>query len=187
MAKFGFYRDNIQESKLHSVIRWIVDILAVAALAVFFVAEFGDTEAMVGRSMDPTLASGDVVLLNRISQDLVPLERFDVILFELPDGTGRTSIKRVVGLPGESVQIAGGELLIDGEAVESEHTAQPFTIGGVAEETVTLGEDEFFVLGDNAGSSEDSRFAGVGNVRKEDIAGRVWFCISPAEHVGFVR
>lgn len=187
MAKFGFYRDNIEQSRLQIGIRWIVDILAVAALAVFLVAELGNSMTVVGRSMEPTLASGDVVLVNEISQDLIPLRRFDVIVFSMPDSSERTSIKRVAGLPGETVQIIDGVLLINGEAVESEYYREPFTIGGTAEELLTLGSDEYFVLGDNAGSSEDSRFSGVGNVRTDQVLGRVWFCISPTEHVGFIH
>ncbi len=187
MAKFGFYRDNIENSPLQIVIRWLVDILAVAALGIFVVAEWGNPHTVVGRSMEPALYSGDVVLVSRFSRHLAPVERFDIIEFDLADGTGKTSLKRVVGLPGETIQITGGQLLIDSQPVDMEEYEDILTVGGTAEEPLTLGEDEFFVLGDNPGSSQDSRFSAVGNIPQEHILGRVWFRIAPTERFGGVQ
>ena len=93
----------------------------------------------------------------------------------------------MVGLPGERIQIIGGYVYIDGELLDEGDTYDKISDPGIAENEVILGSDEYFVLGDNRNSSEDSRSGNIGPVKKETIAGKAWFHLSSEkEPMGFV-
>ena len=140
---------------------------------------------MNGQSMEPVLASGDVVLLNRLAYDLGKPNRFDIIAFR--QGDSAVSIKRVIGLPGETVQIRDQAVYINGERLEAEGGLEDVSIAGAAEFPVELSENEYFVLGDNRDSSEDSRFSGTGNVKREQILGKVWLRLEPFSEFGLIH
>ncbi len=177
-----FY-ENRDANRLHGIVSWIVDIIVMITLAVFVVHSFGSRVEMRGSSMRPVLESGDVVLMNRLIYDLGSPKRFDVVAFAKGDST--LNIRRVIGLPGETVQITNGMVYINGEPLETENEQLSLAaIAGVAEYPVELGEDEYFLLGDNRDSSEDSRFEGTGNVSREQIVGKVWLKISPFQEMG---
>ena len=176
-----------EQGKLKTLLSWCVDIVAVITLAVFVVMMFGTKVTVSGRSMEPTAGGGEVVLLNKLWYNFSEPKRMDVIAFHTPDGDTKTYVKRVVGLPGETVQITDGKLYIDGTETSLPGTAGTITLPGLAEQGVTLKEDEYFVLGDNPETSEDSRFANVGNVHRTQIEGRVWFRVSPFNRIGFVK
>ena len=128
--------------------------------------------------MTPLLKSEEVVLMNRLSYDFGNPDRFDVVVFQRDDK--KANVKRVIGLPGEEIQIKGGFIYINGKKLEAEDgKLEQVALAGLAEEPVKLGEDEYFLLGDNRESSEDSRFSNVGNVHKDQILGKVWIRISP--------
>ncbi|MCD7744188.1 MAG: signal peptidase I [Lachnospiraceae bacterium] len=179
-------------TKISSIFRktllWIFELLVVILFAYVVVYYFGQTRTNIGQSMDTTLSGGDTVLLNTLAYQFGTPQRGDVIAFK-PNGssTAYTSIKRVIGLPGETIQIKDGMIYIDGEVYLEEQSYPAMTNGGMAEEGVTLGDREYFVLGDNRNNSEDSRFADVGVVTGDSIEGKVWFVISPSEHRGFVE
>ena len=107
-------RKGAGAGKLRTLLGWGVDIVAVIALALFVVMMFGDRIAMSGRSMEPTLNNGDVVLLNKLWYNFTGPDRMDVVAFEVPGDDTKIYIKRIVGLPGETVQIRDGALYIDG-------------------------------------------------------------------------
>ncbi len=115
-------------------------------------------------------------------------KRGDVIAFK-PNGsgTGHSSIKRVIGLPGETIQIKDGMIYIDGEVYLEKKSYPVITNPGMASDGITLGNQEYFVLGDNRNNSVDSRFADVGTVNASYIEGKVWFVLSPSEHRGMVK
>lgn len=138
--------------------------------------------------MNPVLHNGDIILVNQIVYDASNPKRGDVIVFK-PDGNEDLHVymKRIVGLPGETIQIKDGKLYIDGKELEEEYKTTAIEDAGVAAEEIKLKKDEYFVLGDNRMASEDSRSQKVGNVKKTDIEGKVWFVISPKEHVGFLK
>lgn len=138
--------------------------------------------------MRPALQNGDIVLMNRLVYNASKPKRGDVIAFK-PNGNENAhySIKRVVGLPGETVQIKDGTIYIDGEEHVEDIYAFEIESPGIAEEPVKLGEGEYFVMGDNHTSSDDSRMADVGNVKREDIYGKVWFVASFGSNFGFVK
>jgi signal peptidase I len=163
---------------------WIVDIAVALALAWFCLHSFGTQVQIAGQSMSPLLESGDVVLMNRLIYDISSPRVGDVVVFEREDH--KQNVKRVMGVPGDVVQIRDGWLYINGERYEDEDLGAA-VLAGIAESPVELGEGEYFLLGDNRDCSEDSRFANVGNVKEEQILGKVWLCIFPVTHLRLIR
>lgn len=170
------------------IARWTVEIVVVCLLAVILVVSFGQRVSIAGDSMSPALKNGDVLLVNRLVYNARKPERGDIIAFR-PNGNENAHymVKRVVGLPGETVQIQDGQVYIDGKVLVKDIYCYDITIPGVAAEPVELGENEYFVLGDNHESSDDSRMADVGNVKREDIYGKVWFVANFSSDFGLVK
>jgi signal peptidase I, bacterial type len=161
---------------------WVVDVTVVLAFAWFVLHSFGVQIVIAGQSMTPLLNSEDVVLMNKLIYDFKKPERLDVVVFEREDK--KSNVKRVIGLPGEVVQIQGGYVYIDGERLEAADELERVSLAGLAENPIELAEDEYFLLGDNRDSSEDSRFVNVGNVKRQQILGKVWFRIHPLMDIG---
>lgn len=166
------------------VVRWVVNIVVVMALAWFLVYEFAIQIPVSGNSMQPILDANDVVLVNRLAYDIGAPERFDIVVFEREDK--KKNVKRVIGLPGETIQIKDGLLYIDGAPLKAENGLEKVSLAGRAGKPVTLSEDEYFLLGDNRDSSEDSRFSNIGNIKKEQILGKVWFRVLPILKFNFI-
>ena len=167
---------------------WAFQILLVIMIAYMLVYFFGQSRTNIGQSMDTTLTGGDVVLINILAYSMKEPERGDIISFK-PNGndSSRSSIKRVVGLPGETIQIVDGMIQIDGKTYLEEKDFPVISNPGMAAEPIKLSGTEYFVLGDNRNNSEDSRFADVGLVSSDMIEGKVWFVLSPAAHRGFLK
>ena len=183
------FRDLNQErreiSPLHSMIYWIADVAVVLVLAVFVVLFFCHRVTVTGQSMDPTLGASDVVLVDRVDYHFDEPARFDVIVFEKENNRAvKKYVKLVIGLPGETVQIIEEIVYIDGEPLKGEAGLEHVTLAGLASRPIVLGPNEYFVLGDNRDSSEDSRFSNIGNVKREEIQGRVWLRVSPFSKFG---
>lgn len=136
--------------------------------------------------MNPVLENGDIVLVNRIVYNAVSPKRGDIIAFK-PKGNENAHyyIKRIAGLPGETVEIIENSIYINGNKIEEDYKTTDIDDVGIASEKITLGGDEFFVLGDNRENSEDSRNADVGNVKRSYIYGEVWFTVSPRKNIGW--
>lgn len=137
--------------------------------------------------MNPVLENGDVVLVNRIVYNAASPKRGDIIAFK-PKGNENAHyyIKRIVGLPGETVEIIENSIYINGQKIEEDYKVTDIGDVGIASEEITLGGDEYFVLGDNRENSEDSRNADVGNIKRSYIYGKIWFTVSPRKNMGFV-
>lgn len=176
------------KEKLRSTLLWLFEIAVVVLFAFVLVYFFGQARTNVGQSMELTLADGDRVLLNTLSYRIGSPKRNDIVAFK-PNGssTSHTHIKRVVALPGETVQIINGMIYING-SVYLEKTDYPsMNDSGLAGEPITLGVKEYFVLGDNRNNSEDSRYADIGLVNSDYIEGKVWFRISPTDAIGIIE
>ncbi len=132
-----------------------------------------------GPSMLNTLHNGDNLIVEKVSYRFHDPRRFDIIVFYPygPEDKEDYYVKRVIGLPGETVQIIGKDIYIDGNILEEDYGKDPITDPGEARNPILLGEDEFFVLGDNREVSEDSRI--FGPVEKSNISGHVIFRIYP--------
>ena len=158
----------------------VMELLVGGAVAVFlaFVLVFsiGMRTSVIGDSMEPSLHNGQEILMNRILYRISMPKRGDVIVF-LPNGNQNTHfyVKRVVGLPGETVQIREGNVYIDGVLLTENELFDKIADPGIAQSELLLGSDEFFVLGDNRNSSEDSRSGNIGAVKKDSIIGKAWF------------
>ncbi len=176
-----------KNSLLRRILIWVFQILVVVLFAYVLVYFFGQMRTNIGHSMDVTLTGGDTVLLNTFSYQFGSPKRGDVISFK-PNGSSSvySSIKRVIGLPGETIQIKDGMIYIDGTLYLEKKDYPAINDPGIAEEGITLGEKEYFVLGDNRNNSEDSRSPEVGAVLSDYIEGKVWFVLSPAAHRGFL-
>ncbi len=190
MSGLSFRRrkKRINMAALQGAFIWIGEVVLAFGLACILVYFFGLSLSNVGQSMEPGIYSGDKVLVNRLAYRVKAPGYGDLIVFK-PHGNENAHyhIKRVVGLPGDTITIESGRVFIDGELLEEKVLTEKMDNAGVAEGGVTLGADEFFVLGDNRNNSEDSRSADIGNVRREDILGEAWFLISPRERFGWLQ
>ena len=166
---------------------WILQIAIVCGFAFIAVWYFGQRVSTIGDSMNPILKNGDIVLVNRIVYDASSPKRGDIIVFK-PNGNENlhSYIKRIVGLPGETVQIVDNVIYIDGEPVEEKWEVTGSTEAGLAGEEITLAGDEFFVLGDNRENSEDSRMPDIGNVKRSEIEGKAWFVVTFGGRFGWI-
>lgn len=175
------------------MIKDILEVLVGSVVAVFlaFVIIFsvGMRTSVIGDSMEPALYNGQEILMNRIIYRLSTPKRGDVIVF-LPNGNQNSHfyVKRVVGLPGETVQIRDGRVYIDGLLLNEDDLLDEMVDPGIAQNELLLGQDEFFVLGDNRNSSEDSRSGNIGAVKKDNIVGKAWFHMTAGEvSVGLIE
>ncbi len=186
-AKLHFLREKIHWSKKEAAL-WIAEIAIVCALAVILVFYFGQRVSNAGDSMRPELKNGDVVLVNRLVYNAMTPKRGDIVAFK-PNGRENAHyyIKRIIGLPGETVQIREGKVYINGKEQKEDIFVSEIEKPGVAQEEITLGEQEYFVLGDQAASSDDSRMADIGNVKRSEIYGKIWFNTSVGSNFGFVK
>ena len=169
----------------------LVIYVAFVALFVFLILHFvGQRTVVNGDSMDDTLKDGQSLIMDKISYRFHDPERFDIVIFPGPEeaGLGEKAyfIKRVIGLPGESVQINDGKVYIDGEELKEDTygITDYIEYAGIAEESITLEEDEYFCLGDNRPVSFDSRYKEVGPVTKGEIVSKVWIRIWPFSKFG---
>ena len=174
--------------KISSVLLWIFEIAVVILFAFVLVYFFGQVRTNIGSSMELTLADGDRVLLDRLSYSVGSPKRNDIIAFK-PNGssTSHTHIKRVIGLPGETIQIMDGIIYINGKVYLEKADYPLMTNSGLASEPITLDVKEYFVLGDNRNDSEDSRYADIGLVNLDYIEGKVWLRIVPTDSFGRVE
>ena len=203
--KTGYRRRNAQtpgvghlptaKKKIHlnlemiaSTFTWIFKIVVTCLVAFVAVWYWGQRVSTVGDSMSPVLKNADVVLVNRIVYNASSPKRGDVIVFK-PKGNENSHYytKRIVGLPGETVQIVENQVYINGKKLEEDYKTTKIDTAGIAGEKLKLGGDEYFVLGDNRKNSEDSRSADIGKVKRSYIYGKAWFVASPKKDWGFVK
>lgn len=179
--------DFDKESKRPLVMRilieifiWAAQIAAVIFLAYFIIYYALEKTEMPGISMESTLSDGDPIIINKLSYRFSNPKRFDVIVFKQ---TGKEhsyyNVKRIIALPGETIQIKDGIIYINDEPIEDIVNADEMKNYGLADEAITLEENEYFVLGDNRNNSEDSRFASVGMIRREEIIGKAFIRLKP--------
>lgn len=167
--------------------QWIL-LVFVAVIVGYAVVTFGfQTVTVVGPSMNPTLSDSQVVMVNKLAYKVSDVKRYDVIAYSRVDGDGYYDIKRVIGLPGETVRISNGDIYINGERRSDVPFTMTIQISGVAEEDVTLGDEEYFVMGDNVNNSEDSRYTNVGNISKTEITGKIVRILLPRSDKGKVK
>lgn len=169
------------------LLSWVMYLGFVLLLTWFILTFIGQRTVVDGRSMNATLNDRDNLIVEKLSYRFNDPERFDIIVFP-PYGTKEYYIKRIIGMPGETVQIdSEGNIFINDELLEENYGLETIKHPGRALEPVTLGEDEYFVLGDNRNNSIDSRDERVGNIKRDAIIGRAWVRIWPLADIGFLK
>lgn len=170
------------------IISWALYLIFVVALVYVIITFVGQRTVVDGRSMNPNLNDGDNLIVEKLSYRFRDPQRFDIIVFPPQGAPNEHYIKRIIGLPGETVQIDyEGNIYINGEILEEDYGLETIQNPGRAAEPVTLGEDEYFVLGDNRNNSTDSRTEKVGNVKRSTITGRAWVRIWPLSDFGVLK
>ena len=185
---FGKEKKKVNIPIVKEVITWIVEILIVLAIAFVFVCYIGLRTSVVGQSMSPTLENRQEILVNRFIYSITNPKPNDIVVF-LPNGNEKSHyyVKRVIAVPGDKVQIKDGAVYVNGELFDEKAETAAILDAQLAAEEIELGEDEYFVLGDNRNNSEDSRYANIGNVKKEYIIGKAWFIVSPRHKFGLMQ
>lgn len=168
---------------LHTIL-WLAAVIVLSWFLITFVAQRTDVN---GTSMVPTLEDGDQLIADKITYRFRDPQRFDIIIFPYQYAENTYFIKRIIGLPGETVRIdEQGNIYINGEVLHENYGYETMEYAGLAEEEIQLGDDEYFVLGDNRNVSEDSRYPDVGNIHRADIIGRAWLRIYPFSKFGLL-
>ena len=163
-------------------VRELIETLALT-LVIFLLVRFAAPNFRIeGFSMEPNFHDGQYLFVNRIVYMLHPPERGDVIVLIPPTSTSRDYIKRVIGLPGERVEILPGRVLIDGQELKEPYPLNP---GTYSFGPVTVGSGEYFVLGDNRDNSSDSHSWGM--LAAKQIIGRAWITYWPLDMIGWVQ
>lgn len=176
------------ERKVRELFGWVLYI-AVLVCAVHLITTYvGQRTVVAGDSMLNTLHDKDNLIIDKISYQLREPERYEIIVFPYRHSEDTYYIKRIIGLPGETVQIKDGYVYINGEKLNESYGREVIEADkyGIATEPVELGKDEYFVLGDNRNESADSREANVGILHRDDLIGRAWVRIWPLEDFGII-
>lgn len=172
----NFYhkKKKISTSLIREIFSWITVIFLAVFLAFVLTYFVGLRTSVIGVSMEPGLTNGQGILVNRFAYRMLSPKAGDVVVF-LPNGNQNAHyyVKRVVAVPGQTVLIEDGILYVDGEPYDEE-IVDLIASAGIAENEIRLESDEYFVMGDNFNSSEDSRSANIGPIHKSTIIGRAW-------------
>ena len=185
---FGKEKKKVNVPIVKEVVAWTLECVIVLVIAFVFVYFIGLRTSVLGQSMAPTLENRQEIMINRFIYLLSDPKPGDIVVF-LPNGNEKSHyyVKRVVGVPGDTLYIKNGILYVNGESIEeyfNDRIAEP----GLLADEMTLGEDEYFVIGDNCNNREDSRSANIGTVKKEYIIGKAWFKMASGDSdIGFVE
>lgn len=166
---------------MKELLGWIRDILIAVAIAAVILAFFKPI-IIQQQSMEPNFYSGDYVITSRQAYNIFgDPQRGDIIVFKsdlyTDEGEAKNLIKRIIGLPGDTVEIIDGEVYLNGEMLNEEYIKEPGLSGEM--EAVTVPEGELFVMGDNRRVSQDSRSGAVGTISQDTIVGKVVVRVYP--------
>ncbi len=193
MRKMPLSKKQKRIQKIKSVLihigAYLLGLLLVIVLGILTVRYFGMKTVIIDQSMNPVLQNEDVVLLNRFTYLLGSPKRMDVVAIKIGTSDNSPSyVRRVIGLPGETVRIENGRIYINDEAIDIPFNEAPVEEAGVAEEGLVLGDDEYFVLCDDYNNNrDDSRLDSIGTIDSEQIIGRVWLIRAPLSRIDFIH
>lgn len=181
-------KNNIKNSPARELLGWLMYIGIIILLTWFIVTFIGVRTKVSGRSMETTLQDGNQLIVDKISYRFKDPKRYDIVVFPYKYEANTHYIKRIIGLPGETVQVKDGYTYINDKLLESDvYGAELMDSPGIAETPIVLGEDEYFVLGDNRNHSADSREPNVGIIHRKDLTGRAWIRIYPFNEFGVIK
>ena len=180
-------RERLRDDRTRGIVKWVFEIIVTLVFAVLVAISAFQTVTLQESAMEPTYSVGQKFFVNRALYKIKSPKRGDVIVFKTSaSDSAALHIRRVIGLPGETVQVKDGKIYINGKVYEENGAYQDMTDGGLANSAITLESGEYFVLGDNRNNSEDSRYANIGNIKKDYIIGKAWFRIAPFSEIGFL-
>lgn len=179
--------EKIEQNKAKEVAGLVIYCLIVIAAMFLIIKYVGQRTVVMGHSMEPTLQDSDNLITDKITYRFRDPKRFDIIVFPFKDNRATLLIKRIVGMPGETVQVIDGNVYVNGYALEDNYGNAVMTDPGLAADPVVLKEDEYFVLGDNRNNSTDSRFESVGNIHRSEIIGRAWLRVWPLNKLSLLK
>ncbi|MBP3729016.1 MAG: signal peptidase I [Lachnospiraceae bacterium] len=169
-----------QPSLLRDILTTLLHLGLMVGFVIFFLTCIGQRVEVEGSSMEDTLHNKDQLIVDCFTYRFLHApKRQDIVVFRLSDQPDTFYVKRIIGLPGETVQIKDSVIYINGKAIEDPYATQRVFPSGSAEHSITLGENEFFVMGDNRNNSKDSRYSEVGPVSRSQIVGRAWLRVWP--------
>lgn len=166
---------------------WLLYIVLIIAFTWFVVTFVGQRTEVSGSSMETTLSDKDQLIVDKMTYRFRDPKRYDIVVFPYQYQDNTYYIKRIIGLPGETVQILSGMVYIDGMRLDEHYGNEIMENPGIAKEPLTLGEDEYFVLGDNRNNSSDSRASDVGLIHRKDLIGRAWIRVWPLSQIGVIH
>ena len=189
-----------KKSSLREFVNSVIYIAVVVGFTFLFIHFVAQVTRVSGRSMEPTLHGTeqtentfgaehvDSLIVDKISYRFRDPERFDIIVFPFQHAEHTYFIKRIIGLPGETVLIdEEGNIYINGERLYESYGKEVILFPGIAQYGITLGDDEYFVMGDNRNNSMDSRDENVGNIHKDQIIGRAFLRFYPFSEFGLLH
>ncbi len=186
MEEIRLQEMSTERRVLREIIGWILYV-AVIIVAVYLVITYvGQRTRVSGHSMEPTLQHEDNLIVDKLTYRFRKPERYEIIVFPFKHAEDTYYIKRIIGLPGETIQVIDGYVYINGERLEEKFDKIDAGKEGIAIEKITLGENEYFVMGDNRNRSSDSRDVSVGVLNKDDFIGRAWIRIWPLKSIGVI-
>lgn len=176
------------QKKIKELLGMVFYVAAVFLICFLIITYVGQRTQVSGSSMEATLSDGDNLIIDKLSYKLHDPERFDIIVFPYQYEENTFYIKRIIGLPGETVWINDmGDIYINGVLLKENYGMETINYPGAASEPIILGADEYFVLGDNRNNSTDSRMDSVGEIKRENIVGKAWVRIYPFDEITFIK
>lgn len=175
------------KSAFQELMEWILYLLVIIVLTYLIITFVGQRTKVDGHSMEPTLSHGDNLIIDKLSYRFHDPERYDIIVFPYQHAENTYYIKRIIGLPNETVQIKDGYVYINGVKSEEHYGKEVMRDAKMAADPIVLGEDEYFVLGDNRNNSSDSRDPSVGVLHRNQLLGKAWVRIYPFDTFGVIK
>lgn len=173
---------------LKEIFNTSIYLLVVIGLVYLVITYVGQRTEVNGESMENTLSNEDNLIVDKLTYRFSDPKRYDIIVFPFRYADNTFYIKRIIGMPGETVQIdREGNIYINGEVLEESYGREVIQNPGLAANTIQLGQDEYFVMGDNRNNSSDSRDPMVGNIHRDEIIGRAWVRIWPLHKFGILK
>ena len=184
---YGKRAEKSKLSVLKEIFGFLIYVAVVVGITFLIITFVGQRTYVSGSSMENTLSDGDNLIVDKITYRFTDPQRFDIIVFPFQYGEKVYYIKRIIGLPGETIRVQDGEIYVDGEILEESYGREVMRSSGIAEDPIVLGEDEYLVRGDNRNDSMDSRDPSVGLIKRDHIIGRAWMRVWPLNEIGVLK